>query len=336
MIFTKMKKKIIVLLMLVALLFTAEITMFFITKNVDYTPPMSDALAETSMVRSAQNKTVMALIADPQISFYSSERYSIFKAAMEDLHSTDKIDALIGVGDITENATASDYNLIKAGLSGIDTRYILASGNHDIRVRLYKQSLNAFANLANALNGDEAMNSYHFSEKIKGYKVIVLGSDKTKLEQAYISPEQLSWLDDEVAGENGNPTFVICHQPLKNTHNEMNAFGSITKAGGHVGEQSQDIQDILSKYKNVFFISGHLHSGFGPDSYNYVDGVHCINVPSLAIENKDGTYNDAGTGYMMEVYEDRVVFRARDFAKGTWVTDTTGDDSYDITIEIEK
>lgn len=329
----KSKKKFIVPLVIIAVLVAVILSLFVTTKNAEYTSPSVDASINIAFDR--ENKTVMALIADPQISFYSSERYSVFKAAMEDLHSTDKIDALIGVGDITENATALDYNLIKSGLAGIDTRYILASGNHDIRVRLYKQSLSAFAGLANSLNGDEAMNSYHFSERIGDYKVIVLGSDKTKLEQAYISDEQLEWLDDEVAEENGKPTFVICHQPLKDTHNEMNAFGSITKAGGNVGQQSQDIQDILSKYKNVFFITGHLHSGFGPDSYNYVDGIHCVNVPSLAIVNKDGTYNDAGTGYIMEVTENEVRFRARDFAKGTWVADTTGDDSYDIVIGIE-
>ena len=284
-----------------------------------------------------KEKAVMALVADPQVSNYMFERYPVFMAACEDLHNTEcDIDALIGAGDITENALAVDYQLVYDGLAGIDTRYILASGNHDIRLRNYNQSLKAFSDLANTLNGDDAMNSYHFSESIEGYKVIVLGSDRTELEQAYISDEQLEWLDDEVAQENGNPTFVICHQPLKDTHNEKNAFGSITKAGGHVGDQSIAIKKILSKYDNVFFISGHLHSGFGPDSYNNVDGIHCINIPSLAIENKDGTYNNAGTGYMMEVYNKKVIFRARNFAEGTWVSETTGDKSYDITINIKK
>lgn len=282
-------------------------------------------------------KAVMALVADPQVSNYMFERYPVFMAACEDLHNAKcDIDALIGAGDITENAFAVDYQLVYDGFEGLDTRYILASGNHDIRLRFYQQSLKAFSDLANALNGDEDMDCYHFSERIEGYKVIVLGSDRTELEQAYISDEQLEWLDDEVAEENGKPTFVICHQPLKDTHNEKNAFGSITKAGGHVGEQSIAIKKILSKYDNVFFISGHLHSGFGPDSYNNLDGIHCINIPSLAIENKDGTYNDAGTGYMMEVYENEVRFRARDFAKGTWVAEATGDSSYDIVIDIKK
>ena len=331
----KKSKKIIILLVIVAILAAVVLSVFNSTKNAEYTSPSKDALIDVSV--KGEGKAVMALIADPQISFYSADRYSYFKAAMEDLHNTVcDIDALIGVGDITENATILDYKLIKSELAGIDTRYILASGNHDIRVRLYKQSLRSFTDLANTLNGDDAMNSYHFSERIEGYKVIVLGSDKTKLEQAYISPAQLEWLDSEIAAEDGNPTFVICHQPLKDTHNEMNAFGSITKAGGHVGEQSQDIQNVLSKYKNVFFITGHLHSGFGPDSYNEVDGIHCVNVPSTAIVNKDGTYNNAGTGYIMEIYENEVRFRARDFAQGTWVADTTGDESYDIIVELEK
>ena len=315
-------------------LFGAFMSLFFMI-NGPYVAPSTDTPIDVRYP--GKEKAVMAVVADPQVSNYMFERYSVFTAACEDLHNAKcDIDALIGAGDITENAFAVDYQLIYDGFSGLDTRYILASGNHDIRLRKYENSLKAFSGLTNALNGDEAMDCYHYSQLVNGYKVIVLGSDRTELEQAYISDEQLEWLDDEVAQENGKPTFVILHQPLKDTHNEKNAFGSITKAGGHVGEQSIAIKKILSKYKNVFLISGHLHSGFGPDSYNNLDGIHCINVPSLAIENKDGTYNDAGTGYMMEVYNKKVIFRARNFAKGTWVADTTGDKSYDITIKIEK
>lgn len=315
-------------------LFGVIMSLFFMI-NGDYVAPSTENPIDVSI--KGKEKAVMALIADPQISNYMFERYPVFKAASEDLHNAQcDIDALIGVGDITENAFAMEYQLVYDELSGLDTRYIMASGNHDIRLRVYEQSLEAFSGLVNTLNGDEAMDSYHYSQRVNGYKVIVLGSDRTEMEQAYISDEQLEWLDDEVEAENGKPTFVILHQPLKDTHNEMEAFGSITGAGGSVGEQSIAIKKILSKYDNVFLISGHLHSGFGPDSYNCVDGIHCINVPSMAIENKDGTYNDAGTGYIMEVYRTKVIFRARDFAKGVWVSDITGDSSYDITVKIKK
>ena len=331
----KSGKLLIIFAVCFAVLAVAMLAVTSSTKGAEYSSPSVDTPINAPMKDDA--KAVFAFIADPQVSFYSSDRYSMFKSASEDLRNADGyIDALIGLGDITENATMLDYKLVKEPIAGLDTRYIMASGNHDIRVRIYAQSLSAFSGMINELNGDESVDSYHYSERIAGYKIIVLGSDKTKLEQAYISPEQLQWLDEEIKAENGNPTFVLLHQPLKDTHNEMQAFGSITKAGGSVGEQSQDIQDVLSKYSNVFLVSGHLHSGFGPDSYNKVDGIHCINVPSMSIVNKDGTYNNAGTCYIMEAYENEIIFRARDLAQGTWVAETTGDSSYDIVIELEK
>lgn len=280
-------------------------------------------------------KAVFAVVADPQVSNYMVGRYPTFAAAAEDLHNAKcNFDAVIGAGDIAENGLSVEYQLVYDSLSGLDTRYIMATGNHDIRLRLYKQSMNTFCYFANTLNGDEAMNSFHFSERIKGYKIIVLGSDETEFEEAYISDEQLSWLDSQIAGEKGEPVFVVLHQPLKATHNVENAWNSSDDTAGTVGEQSDAIKAILSKYENVFLISGHLHSGFGPDSYNNVDGIHSINVPSMSIENMDGTYNNGGLGYILEVYEDEVIFRARDMAKGTWVAETTGDQAYDLVIPL--
>lgn len=315
-------------------MFGAFMSLFFAI-NGPYVAPSTDTPIDVKHPGKAQ--AVMAIVADPQVSNYMFERYPVFTAACEDLHNAEcDIDALIAAGDITENAFAVEYQLVYDGFAGMDTRYIIASGNHDIRLRNYKNSLKAFAQLNNDLNGDDAVDSYYYSQRVEGYKVIVLGSDKTEMEQFYLSDAQLEWLDDEVEAEKGKPTFVVLHQTLKDTHNEKNAFGSITGAGGSVGDQSIVIKKILSKYKNVFLITGHLHSGFGPDSYNNVDGIHSINVPSMTIENKDGTYNNAGTGYMLEVYKTKVIFRARDFAKGTWVADTTGDSSYDITVKLEK
>ena len=300
-----------------------------------YVGPSTEAPITVSNPDEVQ--ATMALIADPQISNYLFERYPIFKAASEDLHNAEaKLDALIGVGDIAENGLSVEYQLVYDGIGGLDTRYIMATGNHDIRLRIYEQSLNTFSYFANTLNGDKDMDSFHFSERVNGYKVIVLGSDKTMFEEAYFNDAQLEWLNDEIKAENGKPVFVILHQPLKATHNVEVAWNSPFEGGGTVGDQSIALKAIMSKYDNVFLISGHLHSGFGPDSYNNVDGIHSINLPSLTIENKDGTYNDAGTGYILEVYEDEVIFRARNFAKGVWVAEETGDSSYDLVIPVVK
>lgn len=309
-------------------------TMALVFAFSGYTGPSKDTPITVSNPEEA--KAVFAVIADPQVSNYLFNRYPVFKAAAEDLQNAKcDFDAVIGVGDIAENGLACEYQLVADSIGGLNTRYIMATGNHDIRLRLYKQSVYTFTSFANALNGDEAMKELHFSEEINGYKVIVLGSDRTEFEEAYISDEQLEWLDSELKSCNGKPAFVILHQPLKNTHNVEVAWNSPIAGGGTVGAQSVALKAIMSKYENVVLISGHLHSAFGPDNYNNVDGIHSVNVPSMAIENKDGTYNKSGLGYIVEVYEDEIIFRARDMAAGTWVAETENDESYDIVIPVK-
>lgn len=251
---------------------------------------------------------------------------------MMDLHASEyELDAVLLAGDVAENGLAEEYQLVYDGLSGIEgCRYISATGNHDLRLRAYSQSVKRFNEFANALNNNEnPVSELHFSERINGYKFIVLGSDKTEFEEAYLSDEQLEWLDSELAAENGAPTFVICHQPLKLTHDLPNTWGNGTNVNaGSVGDQSDALKEILTKYKNVVLITGHLHTGFGEASYEQIGDLHMVNVPSLCIDNKDGQYNGSGLGYIVEVYDDEILFRARNLETGEWLPD------YDETIEL--
>lgn len=268
-------------------------------------------------------KLVFAAFGDTQISNYMFDRYKVFGAAMEDLHASERMDAVVVAGDIAENGLAEEYQLVYDGLKGLENcRYIMSAGNHDIRLRSYKQVLKRFTGFSNALNNNvDPVDSLSFSERINGYKFIVLGSDKATFEEAYISNEQLEWLDSELAAENGAPTFVICHQPLKLTHDLPNTWGNGTNLNaGSVGDQSDEIKEILTKYDNVVFITGHLHTGFGDASYETIDKLHIVNVPALSIDNKDGSkVNGSGLGYIVEVYDDEIIFRARNLEIGEWI-----------------
>lgn len=278
-------------------------------------------------------KMVFATVADPQVSNYMFGRYQSFQEACIDLRNAEGLDAIVGIGDIAENGLAEEYQLVYDELKDIDTRFIMATGNHDIRLRAYSQSYSRFSAFTNALNGDESMtkNAYAegkfaYSEVVNGYKFIVMGSDKTEFEEAYISPEQLEWLDAELATEKGKPVFVILHQPLKLTHNLPTTWGNGTnKEAGSVGEQNDEIKDVLAKRaadSTVVLITGHLHAGFSQYSYQQIEGFHSFNVPSLAIENKDGEDGGNGSGltYIVEVYENEILFRARNCRTGEWLT----------------
>lgn len=275
-------------------------------------------------------KLVFAALADPQISNYMFDRYAVFGNAMADLHASEyDLDAVVLAGDVAENGLAEEYQLVYDGLKGIEgCRYISATGNHDIRLRAYSQSKKRFNEFANALNNNvNPVSEFHFTEVVNGYKFIVMGSDKTAFEEAYISDAQLDWLDNELKAENGKPTFVILHQPLKLTHDLPNTWGNGTNVNaGSVGDQSDAIKEILTKYTNVVLITGHLHTGFGEASYEQIGDLHMVNVPSLTINNKDGQYNGSGLGYIVEVYDNEILFRARNLETGKWLPD------YDETI----
>ena len=307
-------------------LFTLLISMLYAV--TPYQAPATDAPIAPENPEDVQ--LYFAAIADPQISNYLLSRVRAFDATCEDLHNAAyPMDAVLLAGDVAENGLAIEYQYIYEKLSGLGCPYINAEGNHDIRLRLYRQSLARFSDFSNALNENDAFDSYHYSMKLNGYQFIVLGSDRTEFEESYLSDEQLSWLDSALAGEAGHPTFVVVHQPLKGTHGLPDTWGSPIESAGSVGKQSDQLNAILQKYSNVILITGHLHTGFGAYTYEKNGNIHMINLPSLCVKNKDGENNDSGLGCMVECYKNEIVFRARNFSTGSWLPE------YDVHIAVE-
>ncbi len=290
-------------------------------------------------VDESEVKMTFAAWADPQISNYLIEREPIFRSSCEDLaNAQTEIDALVMAGDIAENGLYAEFQMAYDRLKDTGVKnHITATGNHDIRLRAYSDSLKHFTKFTNALNTNAGSDLYvekmHYRYNVNGYEFVVLGSDKMVFEEAYISDEQLNWLDETLkeTSATGKPTFVILHQVLKGTNNVENAWNSSVEGAGSVGAQSDALREIMNRYENIFLITGHLHQGFGIGTYELVDNIHSINLPSITIENKDGddAGNISGIGYMVEVYDDEVLFRARNFAKGEYMP------AYDLSIEIK-
>lgn len=297
--------------------------------------------AQTDVIKAVDEENVKLTFAawgDPQISNYLLEREQYVRAGAEDLANAETpIDALVLAGDITENGLYGEYQFVYDRVADTGVKnFIAVSGNHDIRLRLYSDALKRFVKFTNALNenagSDLRIDTMNYSYNINGYEFVVIGSDKATFEEAYISDAQLEWFDETLAESSatGKPTFVFLHQVLKGTNNIENAWNSVIEGAGSVGDQSDELRDIMNKYDNIIFVTGHLHQGFGIGTYEVVGKIHSINLPSITIENKDGddAGNISGIGYMVEVYDDVVLFRARNFAKGEYMP------AYDISIDI--
>ena len=303
--------------------------------------PSISAFAEsTPITKDSNSKLSFVAWGDTQVSkdllLRSREKY--VSAASKDLqnsHST--LDALVLAGDITEDNEAEEYEKMYGYLSPAPiNNFITAAGNHDIRNKSYSKTKKSFVDFTNRLNASAGsslkIDSMHYSYTINGYKFIVLGSDETESEEASISTTQLNWLDSQLksSANKGKPVFVVMHQVLKNTHGLPDTWGSPIKTAGSVGAQSDKIKTILNKYKNVVLITGHLHTGFGKYSYEKIGNIHSVNLPSLGVNNNDGYYNENGLGYIAEVYDNKVVFKARDFNKGEYQS------KYNITIYLDR
>ncbi len=278
------------------------------------TPPATTSPIE---FKDSENVKMSAvLFADSHIRDTGFSEY-FFQNAFKDIENSEEtFDAFVLAGDITEFGDAASYEItwnVIENYCPIET-VLLATGNHDIRLAYEKQTSMIMNKQSEYFEAE--IDKAYYSYDVNGYTFVVMGSDEWQLEKAIISDEQLSFLDSELsrATKNGKPAFVVCHQPLANTHGLPEVWKN-----GDIGEQSDEIFEILTKYKNVFYINGHLHDGVYEKSLEVLseeNGVYSINLPAYGKVNDYGIYLQSGLGTYMEVYDDEVVFTARDFKQG--------------------
>ena len=240
----------------------------------------------------------------------------LFANGLADIDNAETpFDAFLIAGDVSEMGDAPSYEVTWEALanSEIGNKHVmLATGNHDIRLA-YESQTKLLMDKTGEYLGIEIDKPY-YSYDVNGYTFIVMGSDTWKFEKAGISQEQLDFIDSELTRANGKPAFVVCHQPLENTH----GLPEVWKNGG-LGPDSDAVKAVLMKHENVFYLNGHLHDGVYEKSLEVFDaekGVYSINLPAYGKENDYGKYLQNGLGVYVEVYDDSVIFTARDFARG--------------------
>lgn len=269
-------------------------------------------------------------------------RREILKLGLSDMQkSLSPIDALVMVGDNTDHGNRDQYESLKEAFKNYipAKRVLMAVGNHDTwnneeeGDNRFPESKELYLEYYEKLCKEKIDNVYH-QTTVNGYHFIFLSSEKDNT-GAYLSPAQLLWFEGamEEASRDNLPIFVFCHWPINQTHGLPQTWGDkeYEPDTGGLGDQSDDVKNILTKYaesNDVFYITGHIHSGFTNDEddalygYNSVENygrLHLINVPCYMYMTTRGRIMN-GTGYQIEVYDDCVELRARNFATGVWYT----------------
>ncbi len=257
----------------------------------------------------------MAIIADTHLPNRESAEKNLLNIFVDLENSGENFDAFLMAGDIADYGTAREYRRFFRVLDNqkVTKNIFVTMGNHDARLFYNKNKkilLNKTAEYLKDKNG-----KIYYSYDINGYTVIVLCTEKRVLEKAYISKEQIQFLDKELARgtQNSKPVFVMCHQPFAFTHGLPEVWKT-----GDMGKQNDEVRATMEKYKNVFFINGHLHGGIfekTAEVLNEEKGVYSISIPGYRKPNNFGI-QDCGVGYYCQVYDDKVIFTARKFITG--------------------
>lgn len=164
----------------------------------------------------------------------------------------------------------------------------------------------------------------YFYKIVNGYYFITLSSESDRYEDNEdMSDEQIAWLDSLLyeAEKTALPVFIFNHYAFNNTLQIEKIWPD-----GELGERSEELKNLLKKHRNIkiFFITGHMHNYFGVNKLETEENIIMLDMPAYGKENysfengydKPLTHPELGLGYQMEVYENRVEFKAVDYNRG--------------------
>ena len=293
---------------------------------------------ETEKIEKTDALMSFVVWGDPQISRLSPLRAARVHYAVEDLKEYDgSFDALVLAGDLTEYGEKDEYEMLSYLLKPVSDKFggiFAVSGNHDVRLKDHKSQIRRFASFLKSLPNGVANpdDRYWFSSDVKGYKFIMLGSDRNTFEGSYISDKQLKWLDNELKNaDKSKPVFVFNHQPLKFTNGLPMTFLGRGKWRGSVGWDSDKLRAVFEKYNNVIYTTGHLHYCTSEYVYDDCGAFKAINAPTVGVINH-GPFKRFTQGLIFNVFEDRIEVRSRVFGEGRYVPDDVPNNRFVINL----
>ncbi|WP_440603394.1 LamG-like jellyroll fold domain-containing protein [Bacillus sp. GB_SG_008] len=206
--------------------------------------------------------------------------------------------AIVLSGDITNVGDSGEYDAIKKAIDSVKGHppVYYTMGNHEYDWQSdYNVAKNRFIEKAEI---PEKKVYYH--REIQDYDFIFLGYDTKPSYYAYMSDEELAWLDSTLAAnaEPDKPIFVFLHEPIHQTVSKSYSSNGYYQRT----TQDQEFRKILKKYPQVILTTGHLHDDTKIQGNMYADKFTAL---------RDGAVLNS-QAMMFDVYKDKVHIKGRD------------------------
>ncbi len=238
--------------------------------------------------------------------------YEAFSNAYNSVYGSSSQEVLYGLGnhEFMYHSESSDYSSVSS--AELNNRY-------SSRLELWKE-----------YTGNE---SAYFSKVINGSYFIFLGTtampntlDGNTKADCTLGEKQLAWFNEtmEKAGKTNKPIYLFSHGSLRNT-----VSGSLTSLNqtwyGYSVNEEYKIRNIIKNYPQTLFFSSHSHWSFESQSPyvindDYPSFFNTASVGYLWQGNGSGEHyqkgdyeNGGGQGLFLEVYEDQIHIKGRQF-----------------------
>jgi hypothetical protein len=250
-----------------------------------------------------------------------STAQSDFQKALTYLNNTEDVTFTCICGDLTDNGEITDFQTYADYVNTYspDTPVYEATGNHDV------QTTRATFDFLQSYTGHNLY--YSFTQGNDVFIMFGMAGWSAYTGEIF-SAESLQWLYETLEANREKRCIVFQHclrfdgsgkpYPEAPTGDLLNSTkGSVFKS-------------LMSHYPNVVWFHGHSHMKFDCQedcsyaNYDKMFGCHSIHIPSLAVPrdyaNNAYEYKYAESeGYVVDMYENHIVLRGRDFVKGKFL-----------------
>ncbi len=259
-------------------------------------------------------------------------------------------------GDLSNCGERDAFEKFNYIVSKYDFPVYTCTGNHDVHKEADREAWKELVNTgAYGENKDKnvvevAPNGLDFvyaPEKGNGDVFIFFSQyawDYNKAGSRLVSDEQLDWLKAQFEKYSGERVYLFFHTFIADDNgdtaigegNLLNNAGVTYDLCYTVGtEDEARFRALLKEYKNVIFFNGHSHWAYDMQKLNpilnitdyngtYATMVHVSSVTSPRTVSKNASsrtenYMRMSEGYLVRVYEDKIVLTGVDFLKGEFL-----------------
>ena len=269
-------------------------------------------------------KLHFSVVSDVHVEGNNAMRYKVYARSLQDIQkSKSGNDAILFLGDNTMNGFHGEnilfHGVIRTVLRGENVMTVL--GNHDVGNGQgdYDEKLNDFLLFSDAFFGRQ-LEKPCYVEQVNGYTFIVLGLDV-----------DLDWLQDALdKADSDKPVFIFAHYPLQRAEMQGDS-------------DSDTLAAMLARYgaeHNVFCFVGHTHMDLSLSrsfrSYNGYTQIYLPRPTELVGDKDNEPTKRTGDGLEVELYDDELVIRGRNFFRGEWIDTGDGETPFEVRYPLQK